>query len=106
MTKVLFLLHRREGSTTDDFRRYWRETHAPLGARLPGVRSYVQNHVLPDSSSAQPPCDGIAELRFDSPEALRAALDSPEGRDALVDVEKFCDMGRLHMVLVEEVTVV
>jgi len=103
MAKVLILLHKRADLTTDEFRRYWRETHAPLGARLPGVRGYVQDHVLP--GEGQMPCDGIAELRFDSPEAFQAALGSSEGQAALADVENFCDAGRTQVVLVDEVII-
>ncbi len=106
MAKVLILLHKRADLSDGEFRRYWRDTHAPLGARVPGVRGYVQNHVLPGDPQTQPPCDGIAELRFDSPEAFQAALGSPEGQAALEDLGNFCDAGRTQVVIVDEVTIV
>ena len=30
--------------TVEAFQRHWREVHGPLGARVPGLRRYVQSH--------------------------------------------------------------
>jgi hypothetical protein len=35
---------RRQGLAAWQFREHWRQVHAGLGARLPGLRRYVQNH--------------------------------------------------------------
>src|SRR3546814_3509099 len=57
------------------FQCYWRERHAPVVARLPGLLRYVQSHVLPQGYRKGPLLfDGISELRFDSRELYRAAL--------------------------------
>ena len=63
MVKVLVVLQKKEGMTRAEFRRYWRDVHGPIGARMPGVRRYVQNHVLADGA----PFDGVAEMWFESP---------------------------------------
>ena len=106
MTKVIFVVHKRPDMDRGEFRRYWREVHGPLAARMPGLRKYSQNHPLPDPSQANLPCDGIAELWFDSPEALQAALDSPEGAATMADIPNFLDPDRVGMMVVDEVAVI
>ena len=106
MTKAVFVLHKRPGMGRDEFRRYWRDVHGPIAAKLPGLRKYSQNHSLPDPSQANLPCDGIAELWFDSAEALQAALDSPEVAATMADIPNFLDPDRVGMMVVDEVAVV
>jgi uncharacterized protein (TIGR02118 family) len=106
MTKAVFVLHKRPGMGRDEFRRYWRDVHGPIAAKMPGLRKYVQNHPLPDAASGDPLCDGIAELWFDSAEALRAAFASPEGAATTADIPNFLDPDRVGEMVVEEVSVV
>ena len=106
MFKILFVLHKRSDLGTDEFQRYWKETHGPIAAKLPGLRKYVQNHVLPDPSQGEPPYDGIAELQFDSREAFEAAMASPEGQATIADVQNFVEPNKLYAGAVEEVTVI
>ena len=90
----------------DDFRRYWRDEHSEIGAALPGLRKYVQNHVTSTIDGSLPPCDGFAELWFDDLESLNRALTSPEGQAAMVDSENFLDVERIQTFVVEEVTII
>jgi uncharacterized protein (TIGR02118 family) len=106
MTKVIFVLHRRPDMDRDAFRRYWRDVHGPIAARMPGLRRYVQNYAVPGATSGDPPCDGIAELWFDSEEAMRAAFASPEGAATMADVPNFLDPDRIGEMVVEDVEVV
>ena len=106
MTKVIFVVHKRPDMDWDEFRRYWRDVHGPLAARIPGIRKYVQNYAVPDPASGDLPCDGIAEVWFDSPEALQAALDSPEGAATMADIPNFLDPDRVGMMVVDEVAVI
>src|ERR671932_318858 len=80
MLKLMLLLHRRPDLTPEEFRRYWHDQHQALLRRLPGLRRLVLNDPLPTADGAPAACDGIAEDWFDSPEALQAALASPEGQ--------------------------
>ena len=104
MTKVIFVVHKRPDMDRGEFRRYWRDVHGPLAARMPGLRRYVQDHALP-GTSAEPPCDGIAELWLDSPEAMQAAFASPEGVATTADIPNFLDPDRIGEMVVEEVSV-
>lgn len=106
MIQEIVLLRRRPGMDRDAFHRYWRETHGPLAAKLPGLRKYVQAHVIPDPAQADLPYDGIAELWFDSAEALQAALASPEGQAARADLPNFLDQDTVQILIAEEVTIV
>lgn len=106
MIKMVFLVHRRPGMDFDDFSRYWREKHAPIGEALPGLRKYVQNHAAATPDDSPLPYDGFAELWFDDMESLERALASPEGQAAIADTENFLDVKRMQTFSVEEVTVI
>jgi len=82
------LMRRKVGLARDAFNRHWLGSHAPIAARLPGLRSYVQNHILsiapPFGMAAVPSrdnwlatLDGIARLSFDSEEEMQTAFGSP-----------------------------
>jgi len=104
--KLVFLLHRRPGMDFDEFSRYWRDKHAPIGAALPGLRKYVQNHSGATLDGSPLPCDGFSELWFDDMGSLERALASPEAQAAMVDSENFLDMERIQTFIVEEVAVI
>jgi len=97
MTKVVVLLSKKPEMSRDDFRRYWRDVHGPMGQRMPGVRRYVQNHVTADGA----PFDGIAEMWFDTPAAMQAAFTSEAAQEAARDVANF--LAGQHVIVVEEV---
>ena len=100
--KLMVLLPRRADLSREAFDRYLRDTHAPLVARLPGLRRLVVNHVLPDPGGAAPAYDAISEDWFDSPEALQAALASPEGQAVNADAPNLLDLARLQFFVVQE----
>ena len=121
MIKLVFALRRRPDLTREEFQTYWREQHAPLvasHAETLGIRRYVQVHTLPDvlhaalrdSRGAPEAYDGVAELWFDSIEALGAAVVSDEGRAAalalLEDERRFIDHARSPLWLADEHAVV
>jgi uncharacterized protein (TIGR02118 family) len=105
MVKMVFILHRRPGMDVDDFSRYWRDKHAPIGSALPGLRKYVQNHVGATLDGSPLPYDGFSELWFDDMASLQRALTSPEGQAAVADSANFLDVKRIQTFIVEEVTV-
>jgi uncharacterized protein (TIGR02118 family) len=73
-------------------------------AKVPGLREYVQSHVIPDAQQADPQFDGVVEMWFDSAEAFQEALSTPEGQAALTDLANFCDPAKVQMFAVEDVT--
>lgn len=117
MIKLVFSINRRPDVEAEEFHRYWLEEHGPLVRSVADVlhiRRYVQSHtidtpanaVLQASRQTGGPYDGVAELWWDSLEALGAATASPEGQAAaatlLEDEARFIDFGSASIFLTEE----
>jgi uncharacterized protein (TIGR02118 family) len=117
MVKLVFCVRRRHDIDDAEFHRYWRDVHGPLVASVAptlGIRRYIQVHTMPtrlnDALAATrqaPECfDGIAELWFDSVDALSAAVATPEGTAAgealLADERRFIDHARSPLFLADE----
>jgi uncharacterized protein (TIGR02118 family) len=90
MFTVTFVLDEKPGMDRAEALRYWRETHGPIAAKVPGVRRYVQQHAV-GALEGDPPYLGVASLSFDDQEAFAAAAASPEFQAALADVANFAD---------------
>ena len=87
----------------DEFSRYWREVHGPIGRRIPGLRRLVQSHAIAQPSDVAPPdFDGMAELWFDDMGALQAARRSPEWQASTADEANFIDQSRSAVFVTEE----
>jgi uncharacterized protein (TIGR02118 family) len=70
------------------FDQHYRDVHMPLAAKLPGL---VKMEVAKTfgSPGGAPQFYQVAELYFESKEAMFAALQSPEGKAAAKDVMSF-----------------
>lgn len=87
----------------EEFSRYWREVHGPIGRRIPGLRRLIQSHSVPDPRDMAPPdFDGMAELWFDDMAALEAAKRSPEWQASSADEVNFVDATRTALFITEE----
>lgn len=102
MVKLVIFLHKRADLTVEEFERYWREVHAPIAAQLPGLRKYVQGYKVPAAVPFPATCDAVAELWFDSVEALTATMNSQQERAVAADAANFIDLARTSMVVVTE----
>src|SRR5262245_52006758 len=91
MIRVFYILHKKPGMSDDAFREYWRATHGPIAAKVPGLLKYIQSYPYPDPYGAALPADGVAEFEFESMAAMQDGLASPEGRAMLADVANFAD---------------
>ena len=83
MIKVLGLLTRKPHLTHEQFVEHWLNGHGPLALAVPGIRRYVQSHIIdtltrPDIPETNVQVDGIAELWFDDMESFQRAAASPE----------------------------
>ena len=85
MVKLIYCISKKPELSVEAFQTYWRETHGPIAARIPGLRRYVQCHTAPELYGREqaPQFDGAAELWFDDLNAMRAAMGSTgdEGGD-------------------------
>lgn len=103
MIKLVYCITRRSGMSLEEFSRYWREVHGPIGRRIPGLRRLVQSHLISPPPDMSPPAyDGMAELWFDDIAALEAARRSPEWRASSADEVNFIDATRTALFLTEE----
>ena len=75
----------------DAFQRYWRETHAALATKIPGVRRYVVSATRASAYTAgrSPAYDGAALMWFASPDALKSAGASAEYQALIADRASF-----------------
>jgi uncharacterized protein (TIGR02118 family) len=64
----MFLMKRKPGLSRQECQKHWREIHAPLAQRIPGIRRYVQSHTL-SVNGQEPPYDGMAEIWVDDEES-------------------------------------
>jgi len=107
MIKLVFCLRRRAELTREEFQRYWRDEHAPLVRKHKdalGILRYVQVHTdygpmtdaLRKSRGGGEPYDGVAELWYESIEAMQASGANPDvraaGRELYEDEKTFIDL--------------
>src|SRR5262247_946433 len=98
MIKSVGLLTRKNGWTHEQFVKHWVEVHAPLAHAVPGLRRYVQSHILeerrrPDIPTTDVEIDGIAELWYDDEAAMARASASPQMKQLTDDGALF--IGRI-----------
>jgi uncharacterized protein (TIGR02118 family) len=80
MVKVIWAFSRKPGLSLDEFQQHWYEVHGlQLGARLPEMRRYVQNHSFPEAYTLRPMThDGWSEAWWDDLAALERSRASAE----------------------------
>ena len=106
MIKVMSAFKRKTGMDVEAFQSYWREIHAPIVQKLPGVRRYVQNHtILSGYKRGEPAVDGVAELWFDNTDALRGICASAELEATQADHQHFIDDASYKEVVTEDVLI-
>ncbi|HEV2533135.1 EthD domain-containing protein [Phenylobacterium sp.] len=121
MIKLTFCLVRLPHLSRAAFQDYWFNTHGPLVASVAEtlrIRRYVQLHSLPaethsalrTSRAAPEEFDGVAELRFDSLQAILENGQRPEAQAAgallLEDEKRFIDLPKSPLWWGEEKVVV
>ena len=109
MIKSIGLLTRKDGMTHEEFVRHWVDVHAPLAHAVPGLRRYVQSHIVEERRRADIPAidleiDGIAELWYDDREAMARAHATPEAKALHADGALF--IGRIKSFTIEEKVII
>lgn len=90
MIKIVIFFKRKQGMSVDDFQKYWQTTHADIIVKLPGIRGYVQSHVLASAYRKEEPIyDGVAESYFDDTKAMKELAKTPEYAKVLADEHNF-----------------
>jgi uncharacterized protein (TIGR02118 family) len=91
MVKVVVLYGQPEDPAA--FEDYYAGSHLPVAAKIPDVKRFEASRGVGTPDGGQSPYFRMAELWFDSPEALEAAMGSPEGQAAVNDIPKFATGG-------------
>lgn len=103
MIKLVYCITKRPDLSDEEFFRYWKNIHGPIGASIPRLRKLVQSHRINIQGGKCPPAyDGIAELWFDTVEDLLAARQSPEWQASTADESNFIDHSRVAYFVTEE----
>jgi uncharacterized protein (TIGR02118 family) len=71
------------------------ERHVAIVERVPGLRRYVQNHVVETPDGSEPPYAGLGEAWFDDLMAAQLALRSTEWAVVIEDASTFMDFGSM-----------
>jgi uncharacterized protein (TIGR02118 family) len=101
--KLVVVVKRKPGMPVEAFQEYWRVRHPAVVTKLAGLRRYVQSHTLLSGyRKGEPACDGIAELWFESADALRALRGTPEQLAVDADEEHFLDRAATTVLVVED----
>jgi uncharacterized protein (TIGR02118 family) len=91
MTKLLVLYNQPKDPAAFD--RYYFATHVPIAQKIPRLRTYIVSRETPRPLGPGSAPHLVAELHFDSPQDLDAALKSPQGQATAADVQNFADGG-------------
>ena len=69
------------GKPTDPaaFEEYYRSTHAPIAAKLPGLQSFEYGKSMPNPDGSEAAYFWLATLSFPDAATLGAAMTGPEG---------------------------
>src|ERR1700747_1750475 len=83
MIKSVSLLTRKAGLSHEEFVKHWLDVHAPLAHAVPGLRRYVQSHIVgertrPDIPTTDVEVDGIAETWYNDLAAWSAQMPPPK----------------------------
>jgi uncharacterized protein (TIGR02118 family) len=99
MVKFIALYKRPDDPAAFD--KHYFEIHAPLAAKMPGLRRMEVSRITGTPMGPEAPFYLLAELYFDNLDAAKAALASPEGKAAGKDVMGFA--GKIITMMFAEV---
>ncbi|MGH7713198.1 MAG: EthD domain-containing protein [Gemmatimonadaceae bacterium] len=103
VVKVVYCICRKPGISRQEFIRYWADVHGPIGARIPGLRRFVQSYAIVAPGDARPSdFDGMVELWFDDLAALLEARQSSAWAASTADEVNFLDPARSAYFVCEE----
>jgi uncharacterized protein (TIGR02118 family) len=117
MIKLVMCLTRHPDITREEFKEYWMNKHGPFfmsNAKTMGAKKYVQSHTMDTpineglraSRGMLPEYDGVAEVWFESEEALAQGMSSPAGQKLgallLEDERNFINHSKSSAFIVKE----
>ena len=71
------------------FDRYYRQVHAPLALKIPGLKGFTTDHSMSPNPQEKSPYYLIATLYWSDMQTFQEGLQSPEGQAAAADLQNF-----------------
>ena len=103
MVKIVIFFKRKAGMPVEAFQQHWRTVHAGIITRLPGIRRYVQSHVLLTSyRTSEPAYDAVAESTFDDTQAMKSLVGTAAYAEVLADEPNFIDRSTMQSIITDE----
>lgn len=91
MAKLVVLYKKAQNAAA--FNAYYAATHAPLAKKIPGLRDFQISAGAVSTPQGDSAYQLVAILSFDSMDALKRGLSSPEGQAAAGDLANFAQAG-------------
>jgi uncharacterized protein (TIGR02118 family) len=91
MAKLLVLYKKPKNS--EAFDKHYASVHIPLAKKIPGLKKYDVSTGAVGTPAGPSEIHLAATLYFESADALKAGLASPEGKAAAGDLANFADGG-------------
>lgn len=91
MAKLVVLYKKAQNAAA--FNSHYTSTHAPLAKKIPGLKSYEISAGAVSTPGGDSPYQLVAVLTFDSLDAIKKGLSSPEGQAAAGDLANFAQAG-------------
>ena len=86
----------------DAFDAHYRDVHAPLVDKLPGLQRWSQARFVGAVDGGEVPYHLIAELHFEAPGDIDAAFGSDDGKAAAADYRQIAPEGSRMFVAVSD----
>lgn len=77
----------------EEFERHYKSIHLPLGRELPGLVGFETARVIGGPDGSKAPYHRIAELQFESVEAIQSSLQSEQGKATSRDMRTLATGG-------------
>jgi uncharacterized protein (TIGR02118 family) len=88
MLKFVALWNLKPGVSEAEFEKWYRDVHMPDAKRIPGLRRYTVNRAT-GAVRGESRYYRMAELSFDSYDAVQRALKTPEWQHAFSDAQSY-----------------
>ncbi len=91
MAKLVVLYKKAKDAAA--FNAHYAATHAPLAKKIPGLKNYEISSGAVSTPQGESSYQLVAVLTFDSVDAIKKGLSSPEGQAAAGDLANFAQAG-------------
>ena len=91
MLKVIQLVKKKPEVSFEDFEKQLFDVYAKNAKKLPGVKSFVINLIRGGYEIEEKPVDCVAEFSFANEEAFTKAIETPEAKALLEELDRVAE---------------